>query len=104
VASDGSGGSRWAVVVMVVGFDGYHGMGHGEMSGRFRCVAVWDSGSGREDKGGWELSRVMGGPDKYEAVWCIQRCGVLKRSLQRREVENRLVFERSLLPSRFLGS
>src|SRR5882724_13490398 len=32
------------------------------------------------------------------------RCNMLKHSLQRREVENQLVFERSLLPRQFLGS
>src|SRR5882724_13617170 len=40
--------------------------------------------------------------NKLPAV--VTSCNMLKRSLERREVENRPVFERSLLLRRFLGS
>src|SRR5882724_1413414 len=58
-----------------------------------------------EKKEGWN-PQVPGLPMRWPAdkvAWVV-RCNMLKHSLQRREVENRPVFERILPPRRFLSS
>src|SRR5882724_4125427 len=99
------GGSDMGLIVGVrmrlsMGVCRYVVQGRGSTQELGTCGVLISAGAG--DMG--LLISIRPGCCRIGSSWGTWRCNMLKHSLQRREVENRLVFERSLLPRRFLGS